>query len=219
MKILITRKISDQHKNLFPDYLEITDQSCIQYDAVDFQHTMQKDAIYVFSSARAVHYLFQEMEIIPNVQTVAIGSGTASALEAFPVHIIFNGEGSAASVSTFINDHPEVQYIFPISKQSLRAIQSGIHPSIDTTDIVCYSGSASDGLFDHTFDLVSATSPRQAMSAKNYAHDKSQWIAIGPTTAAQILELSIDNVSVAISPNEKDLVDLTVQTAVKIYHG
>lgn len=213
--LFISRELSP--KSVFLQLLQakgyqVSGQSLIAFEPMDFSTYPTTDWIF-FYSARAAEYFSFGLEKSglswPSATKIAaIGGGTARGLQAQGWRVDFIGNGHPAAVAAHFAPLIQGQTVlFPRAKNSKQSIQRLLPPQLETLDLIVYRNEPKSQFSIPPADILVFTSPMNAKTYfQKYAMAKGQQlISIGASTSQALVELGHPQVIEAKEPSEKGL--------------
>lgn len=200
----------------------IVGRSLIQLQPISFDDVPVADWIF-FYSKNAVRFFFQQANRIPtfyrhNYKYATIGAATASALRDFYTNPSFVGDGHPNSTAnSFLKTYqPTETVIFPRAKHSKQSIQKILRQKIQALDLLVYDNQPTIQVKAQSEDFLVFTSPMnvRAYFARHFLLPHQRIIAIGNTTASELLRLNIVEITIADAPNESALASAVLKLSI-----
>jgi len=206
----LKQSIDDRKKEI-----EIIGQSCLSFSAISFELPSAFDAL-CFYSQNGVKFFLQN--IPPNfsnkhkVPIIAFGKATANTLEksGYPVTIVGNGNPKDLSIQ-ILNQFKGRKILFPQAESSKNSLQPYLENDLEYIPIDVYKNSERIIPDLGGFDVLVFTSPRNVVAFNKTNSLTAKIVAIGVTTATQLLSLTDHPILMASNPYEEDLANAVIK--------
>lgn len=196
--------------NLLLPAFTINGESLIDFEFIDINEYPKTNWIF-FTSKNAVRSFFKKSHDLTNTKIACVGPGTAKSLAKFVQKIHFIGD--AVDITTVGKKFNVLlgteTCLFPISNISRRNIQKQIANQNQVFDLIVYKTSPKINIPYVSADVVVFTSPSNAKAfTKTNSFKKSRhYIAMGKSTAEQLLKLGCTSYSTPKSPGEMGIIN------------
>jgi len=195
--------------------LQIIDQSCLKFSPVSFSIPKDIDAV-CFYSQKGFDYFFDE--VLENYDgtfkkpLIAFGIATAKHMSKKGRSPDLVGDGTPEGLSRqILGKYKGRTVLFPQALDSKNSMHPYLDKFLDYRSIVVYENHEQEVPDLGAFDAMVFTSPKNAISFAKSNSFHGKIIAIGASTAAQIIALTDEPILIAEAPYEKDLAQAVIK--------
>ncbi len=190
--------------------IQLTAQSLIAFEALDFSLPEKSFDVVFFTSPRAVDYFLDKAQIKSNVSIACIGESTKLHLQklGYIVHFFGSNGGHPDLVSEeFQRWAGESIVLFPISNLSNKSIQRKLKAA-QILEVVVYQTIELSLLAPDAYDVLIFSSPSNARAylACNTISESQQVAAFGQTTHHFLAEKGITS-TILETPSEHAVIE------------
>jgi len=215
MKIIfITRNL--KATDFFKTALEkvgfsVVGNSLIEFSKIEFISIPDCDWLF-FYSKNAVSFFLQQLDLtsIQSKKIATIGHSTAEfIINNYNLKVDFIGTGEPLQTAkAFVKIAANQTILFPRAATSKQSIQKQLGNTIIQKDLIVYQNQPKTNFEIIKADILVFTSPMnvQTYFGKTNLKEGQKVIAIGNTTANELLKLGIKNIIIANEPSKKGLI-------------
>jgi len=197
--------------------IEVIDKPLLRFSALPFNLPKGSIDWIFFYSPRAVEFFWTPIAIgqgshrARKAKLAAIGAGTARALSSRGYKVDFTGTGHPTTTAeAFVQVAKGQSVLFPRADKSRRSIELAISDRIRAINVVVYENRTVPPVHPIGADVVVLTSPMNVLAwftTHEEAAPNQQFVAIGPSTAAELRRFGIEP-RVAAEPSETGILEV-----------